>query len=82
MSVTPIFNTTTFPDGLRPGVTHTLEIYEQGGECFIKVMVAAPTGADAAYCKDGKTPYSASIQGLLRVSKTQLKAMYQAMAKA
>ena len=82
MSAKPIFQTTTFEDGLRPGITHTLEIYEQNGETFIKVMVAAPTGNDAALCLDGETPYSASIQGLLRVTNSQLKAINHAITKA
>jgi hypothetical protein len=82
MSAKQIFPTTTFEDGLRSGVTHTLEIYEQNGETFIKVMVAAPTGDDAALCLDGETPYSASIQGILRITNRQLKAMNHAMTKA
>lgn len=69
------------PDATRPGVTHELDIYEQGGQLFIKVSLAAPTGRDQAYCED-RTPYTASITASLRVSAEQLKSIEQAMADA
>lgn len=69
------------PDALRAGVHHELSVYEQGGELFIKASLAAPGGADQAYCKDG-TPYTGAITASLRVTAHQLERIEQAMAEA
>lgn len=69
------------PDATRPGVMHKLEIYRQGGELFIKVEAAPPTGNDQAYCEDG-TPYTASISSSMRVTDHQLNRIEKAMAEA
>lgn len=70
------------PDALEPNKLHKLDVYEQGGELFIKVSLAAPSGTSAALCLDGKTPYTASISASLRVTPDQLKTIEQAMANA
>ena len=67
------------PDATRPHTHHTLELYETGGELFIKATLAAPAGNDQAYCADG-TPYTASISASLRVTPAQLVELEQAMA--
>lgn len=66
------------PDALRPSTHHKIELYEIGGELFIKVALAAPSGNDQAYCEDG-TPYTASITASLRVTPAQLVQIEQAM---
>ena len=69
-------------DTLRPGVTHTLDLFEQGGEIVLKVVLAPPSGVHAALCLDAKTPYTAHIHANLRLSTSQLKAIDQAIADA
>lgn len=66
------------PDALRPDTYHSLELYETGGELFIKVIAAAPTGNDQAYCAD-QTPYTASIYASMRVTPAQLKIIEESM---
>jgi len=68
------------PDALRSGTVHHLELYETGGELFIKVSLAAPTGHDQAYCQD-QTPYTAPITASMRVTTTQLVQIERAMAE-
>ena len=77
-----IFSIEQLEDTLRPGVTHSLDIFEQGGEIVLKVIIAPPSGVHAALCLDGETPYTARIHANLRLSISQLKAIEQAMADA
>lgn len=81
MGALPFAEFPALPDALRPGVTHGLRVFEQGGEIFIRIELAPPTGADAAYTKDRK-PYTATIMASLRVTPQQLEAIEQGMADA
>jgi translation initiation factor IF-1 len=69
------------PDALRPETSHQLEVFEMGGELFVKVTLAAPTGSDQAYCEDG-TPYTASICASMRLTPAQMASVERALAEA
>lgn len=81
MGATHFLEVGPLPDALRPNVSHSLEVYETGGELFIKVTLAAPGGSNQAYCEDG-TPYTGSITASLGVTPDQLQRIEQAMAEA
>lgn len=81
MGAQHFLDTTLLPDAIRPGVMHEVEIYEQGGHRYLKVTMAAPTGADQAYCKDG-TPYTASITASMLLEPNALDAIEEGIADA
>ena len=66
------------PDALRQGVFHTLELFETGGELYIKATLAAPTGSEQAYYED-QTPYTTPITASLRVTPAQITRIEQAL---
>ena len=45
------------PDAKRPGVTHDLEVFENGGELFLRANITPPTGDLQAFTATG-APYT------------------------
>ncbi len=81
MSGTNFLDLPPLPDAERGNASHLLEVARVGGQLWIKVALAAPTGVNQAYCADG-TPYDARVTGSILVTAEQLKRIEQAMAEA
>ena len=79
---TTLSETITLRDALHQNKNHSLEFFRQGGEVFLKVELAAPSGNAQAYCEDG-TPYTASLAASLGpLSLQQIQRIEQAVADA
>jgi hypothetical protein len=78
LPMSPVFK---LEDAQRPGVTHALELYEQGGEIFLRVTLEPPNGAEQAYRHDGSL-YTANISASLRLSPHDLKGVEEGIAKS
>lgn len=79
---TTLSETIGLPDALRQDSRHGLEFFRQGGEVFLKVELAPPSGSAQAYCEDG-TRYTASITASLGpLSLQHIQRIEQAVADA
>ncbi len=69
------------PDARRPGVTHELEVFENGGELFLRATITPPTGDLQAFTASGK-PYTGKIEASIRLTREQMKGLEEALENA
>ena len=81
MGALHFFDAGPLPDAVKPGVTHELEVFEMGGELFVRATLSPPSGADQAYTATG-APYTATITGTMQLTKAQMLALEQALQSA
>lgn len=69
------------PDANRPGITHELDVFENGGELFLRATITPPTGDLQAYTASGE-PYTGKIEASIRLTREQMKELEEALENA
>lgn len=81
MGATHFLDIGPLPDAKRPGVTHELEVFENGGELFLRATITPPAGDLQAFTATGD-PYTGKIEASIKLTREQMKSIEEALEGA